>query len=317
VPSDAQLNPGVIAVGVKQPAPAARTIIVTGIARSGTSMVARVLRGAGLFMGEFMHQVVNEDSQVLEMLRNHNLPALQALVAQRNAAHAAWGFKVPNLHAHLAPGELGLFRNPHLVLIYRDPVAIAVRSAISDHYDPLDSLLNTAAALDTLTRYGRRAGCPMLLLSYEKALTMPDRMLDLLLVFCGLSVTKPRRKALLAEIRASHPEYLAIASTRFAGNIDGVQDGQLCGWCVQEGRGEPVRLDILANNILLRSVTADRYRDDLSELRVGTGCHGFLVDLAPYRLPPEAVLRVRVRDRVFELPNSGKPLGAYPAMAGG
>ena len=49
-------------------------LIVTGLARSGTSMLAAVLRRAGVFMGEQLYETVDEDAQMLAVLRSGPAP---------------------------------------------------------------------------------------------------------------------------------------------------------------------------------------------------------------------------------------------------
>ena len=320
MPPEPQINTGVI-VRRLRPAisggPAGRTLIVTGIARSGTSMVASVLRQAGVFMGEFLREVVVEDAQMLELLRTRRMDALRRLIGERDAAHPVWGFKLPNLHAYLRHDELALFRNPHLILIFRDPVAVAVRSAMSEHYDMLEALAGATTAQDGLLHVVRRTDCPVLLLSYEKALITPHTVIESLLAFCGIAVPQQDRARLVAEVQPNRPEYLAIASSSFEGCIDGMIDGRLYGWCRQVDRLDAVQLDVLANGILLQSVLADRFRADLADGGMGNGCHGFVADLTPYRLSPDVIVRVRIRDRILELLNSGETLGALPELAPG
>ena len=67
-----------------------RTIIVTGVARSGTSLIAALLKTAGVFMGEFLYDVVNEDAHMLELLRSRDRTLLKQLIRQRNGKHASW-----------------------------------------------------------------------------------------------------------------------------------------------------------------------------------------------------------------------------------
>ena len=112
------INIGVIQTGgkaAKRKASSNRTILVTGIARSGTSMVAAVLRAAGLHMGDFVHDVVHEDGQMQEILQSRDTAMLRRLIGQRNTQHKQWGFKLPSLHTLMRHDEVGLFRNPHLI----------------------------------------------------------------------------------------------------------------------------------------------------------------------------------------------------------
>ena len=285
-----------------------RTIVVTGVARSGTSLVASVLKAAGLHMGDFLHDVVQEDAQMLEIVRSRDTALLRALIQQRNTKHPRWGFKIPNLHAYLRYDELGLFRNPHMIAIYRDPVAIAMRNALSEHTDQLQGVIAAAGAMQAMTRFAEKAACPLLLLSYEKVVSVPSLLVDSVLDFCGISLSAAKRKALLEHVKPNNPEYLVVASRRFLGRIDGLMDGALYGWCCEENRLEPVRLEVLANDRTLEAFLADRYRADLAGGGVGNGCHGFSIDLGHHKIPADAVIRVKIAGRLLDLENSGQRL---------
>jgi hypothetical protein len=314
--SDAPLvNTGVIvrrSGSGKRKDEAKRTIVVTGVARSGTSMVAAALRAAGLHMGDFVHSVVNEDAQMLEIVRSHDMGLLRSLIRERNLKHSIWGFKVPNLHAHLRYDSLDLFRNPHLVVVYRDPVAVAMRNSLSEHTEQLDGVLAASGAMQAMTRFAQQAGCPLLLLSYEKIVGFPPLLIDSLADFCGISLSPAQRAALLEQVKPNNPEYFAVASRRFLGRIDGSMDGALYGWCFEESRLTPVRLDVLADGRLLESFDADQYRADLASGGIGNGCHGFAIDLSHHKLPAGAVIRVKIAGRQLELENSGQALWAFP-----
>lgn len=188
-----QLNHGIIPLGDDGASGADEaTIVVTGIARSGTSMVASVLRSAGLTMGDALHAVVEEDAEMLAVLQSGHDGLLRDLIRGRDARWPRWGFKIPNLHAYLLAERMRWFRRPRLVVIYRDPVAVAVavavRNVLLERFDAKEQLTLTGHALTALTSFITRAGCPTLLVSYEKAITAPDDFLGSLLAFCGLPV---------------------------------------------------------------------------------------------------------------------------------
>jgi hypothetical protein len=294
-----------------------KTLIVTGIARSGTSLVASLLKEAGVFIGEFMHEVVNEDAQIIEFLRSQHIDLLKTLIRQRNTKYPRWGFKAPDLHAFLRYQDLSLFRNPHLIVIYRDPVAVAIRNALSEHVGELDALVSASNGMHSLAQFVKMANCPLLLLSYEKALTFPNIAIDSLVDFCGLQLDDNTRNRMFLQVQPNRAEYLAAATRHFSGCIDGILDGQLYGWCLQVGRMEPVRLDLFADDRLIETFLSDRYREDLAHGGVGNGCHGFFVDLTPYGLRGDAVIRVKVNNRVLELDNSGQPLGRFDVQMTG
>ena len=274
-----------------------RTIVVTGVARSGTSLVASVLRAAGLHMGDLLHEVVNEDAQMLDIVRSRDTALLRSLIQQRNAQHTNWGFKIPNLHAYMRYDELKLFRNPHMIAIYRDPVAVAMRNSLSEHTDQMRGVIAAAGAMQAMTRFAEQAGCPLLLLSYEKIVSFPPLLIDSVLDFCNISLDTARRAALLVEVKPNNPDYLATAARRFLGRIDGLMDGALYGWCFEENRLEPVRLEVLAGG------------------GIGNGCHGFSIDLSHHGLPKDALIRIRIAGRQLELENSGQPMDRFISRA--
>jgi hypothetical protein len=292
---------------------AGKTIIVTGVARSGTSLIAALLKAADVFMGEFLYDVVNEDAHMLELLRSRDRTLLKQLIRQRNGKHASWGFKIPNLNAYLKPDDLSLFRNPHLVIVCRDPVAVAVRNALSEHYSEMEAMFNATTAMQALSYFVQRTQCPVLLLSYEKALSFPNTVIDSLMGFCQVEIDEFKRGELFLQIKPNRTEYLLAATRHFAGRIDGLLDGQLYGWCFQDRRIEPVAVDVFADDGLLGTVRADAFREDLADQGAGSGCHGFFLDLGPFGLRPNAVIRARVNGRTIELDNSGKRLSALDA----
>ena len=313
------INIGVIQTGgkaAKRKGSGNRTILVTGIARSGTSMVAAVLRAAGLHMGDLVHDVVHEDAQMQEVLRARDTAMLRRLIDQRNAQHKQWGFKAPSLHALMRYDEVGLFRNPHLIAIYRDPVAVAVRHAISEHGDAAAGPANTLSGMAALTRFAEQAGCPTLFLSYEKVLSFPPLLVDSVLDFCGIAASAEQRAALLTHVEPNNPAYMAAASRRFLGRIDGIMDGELFGWCFEEGKLEPVALDVYADDHLIESFVADGYRADLAAGGIGNGLHGFSYNLSHHKLRADATIRVRIKGRNLELENSGTALNGFPVSVG-
>ncbi len=295
----------------------AATLVVTGVARSGTSMLAGVLRDAGVFMGQHVFDVVQEDAEILTMLQSGQEALLESLVAQRNQAHATWGFKVPNLHAYLRADRMGLFRNPRLIVVFRDPVAVAVRDVLSEHFDPGDSLNLATHAMTSLIAFAERSGCPTLMVSYEKAITAPVPFLQSLLSFCGIDATAALLDRLTGVVEPNNPAYLATANSQFTGYVEGILSGQVYGWCRQWDTLAPVWLDVFADDQLLTTVLADHHRTDLAANGIGNGDHGLYIDLGRHRLPPETVLRVRPARRTVELEGSGRTIAALTAAHGG
>jgi hypothetical protein len=290
-----------------------RTYIISGAGRGGTTLVAQVLHAAGLFIGDRLGDTVYEDHDILDILvsPSDRKPRLDALIAQRNAQHAQWGFKLPNVHTLLHHRDLARFRNPHLIFIFRDPQAIAVRASLAEYFDPLAALHYAVSMSTALVDFARLTHCPLLLLSYEKALAFPDTFIDSLAAFCAVPMNAGIRKQWRDQMQPNAENYIQSARRRFIGAVDGVRDGMLFGWCSEVGSLEPVDLDILVNGTLVQLIRAEQFRQDLLDAGIGNGIHGFSWDLTGVALAEDAVVRVRVSGRTFEIDRSGLTLAQF------
>lgn len=289
----------------------ARTFIVTGLERSGTTLLASMLRLVGIFMGSAINDIVHEDEEFAQLLEAGDRGGMQRLIAERNAAYGTWGFKQPMLCRWLSAQDMGLFHEPRVIVPFRDPVAISVRASLSEYQEPLQALQTAAADTAAITRFIAQLRCPTLLVSYEKALAFPDDMVDAFIGFCGLPHNQALRRQLIGAVQPNRPAYLLGARRRFEGRIEGVANGRLYGWCRLTGVTEPVALELFADGELLLRFAADVFRQDLRDAGYGEGRHGFFLDLAALRIAADAVVRVRVATHGMELDNSGRRLHEY------
>ncbi len=288
-----------------------KTFIISGIGRGGTSLVATVLQKAGLYLGEHLSKIVTEDQEFHEILRSRNLSNLDALIARRNAAHASWGFKIPDLHVMMTYADLQRFRNPHLVLIFRDPLAIAQRNVIAEHYNPISALRNSADALAMLARFVTLTTCPALLISYEKALINPPEFVDSLAAFCGFQLDGRHRNELIAEVVPNSPAYAESARRNYLGFVERIRDGFLQGWCLDMGQLAPQQVDLFIGGSRILTDNATQFRQDLLDAGLGNGSYGFLIDLRTHTLNPSETLEVRIAGRDFTLQGSGRTIADY------
>ncbi len=288
-----------------------RTFIISGVGRGGTTLVAEVLREAGINLGEQLSELVAEDLDMLRTLRSKDAGKLDHLIASRNEAQADWGFKVPNIHIFLRHSDLARFRNPHLILIFRDPQAIAARNALAEYFEPLTALRDATVALNALAEFVHLTVCPSLLLSYEKALLFPDDFIDALVGFCAMPVDEQNRQRLLAHVRPNAEPYVSRARRSYTGSVDHVRAGIVSGWCCEVGELAPVDLDLFLNEEKVMTFRADRFRPDLVKAGFGNGNHAFAIQLPTPQIDLSAVLRVRLANRSFELSHSGRCVFEY------
>src|SRR5665213_1304388 len=195
---DDLINKGVIINRPDRPSTTGgRTFIVTGLFRSGTSLVASLLSQAGIFMGQQINDAVFEDEEILAILRAGNVGKLKRLIAERNANYGTWGFKIPLIHTYLRPKQLALFDNAHLIVSFRDIASIVVRNSLSEyktamtgspeavsqlhHQEAMSALREAVRQLDAMLKFTGNVSAPSLLLSYEKALIFPGDFVDTLM----------------------------------------------------------------------------------------------------------------------------------------
>ncbi len=290
-------NPSDISLG------GTRTIVITGVARSGTSMIAQVLSSRGVDLGERHDTVVFEDQVAQEFLLDNDLVGFERYARARDQRSDVWAFKKPHLHLHGAD-ILGLLRNPVLVVTFRDPVAIARRNAISEGISNHQAIGEALQDLQGMLDFALKARCPVLLVSYEKALVRPRLLVEELLRFCGLPDDEASVASLVRNVEPDRETYLRDARRRFEGYVDDVIGGRLRGWARQLGSAQPETVTVFLDQKLIASAVADRHRPDLDA--AGIGPHAFELDVAAFSPDPEMVVHVKIAGRVFELENSGR-----------
>ncbi len=288
-----------------------RTLIVSGVARSGTSMIARVLHGAGVFMGDDMDQIVFEDHAFALLFENggFDAKALGRLRRQRDARHPVWGFKRPHLHVQ-GTAAVTAFRNPRVILTVRDPVAIAERNAIAEQRDPANSLTAAMEDLQAMLHFAQSLTCPVLLVSYEKAVRQPSRFIARLLEFCGIELEQAAQQRLVGLVEPERPAYLQSARRRFDGYIDEIRDNTLTGWACQRDVPVPVTVTVFRDDVPVTECRADRLRQDLLQSGIGSGQHGFAIDLHGLGFRSDSRVTVRIEGRSFALNKSGSTVAA-------
>ena len=126
------------------PSEQGRTFIVTGLHRSGTSLVASILQQAGLFIGSEINDVVYEDEEIARVLLSRDIEALRRSSARRNAVIHAGASSTRCCGRHSTASQLRLFDDPRLIITFRDPVSMAVRTSLSEYQEPMRALRDVA-----------------------------------------------------------------------------------------------------------------------------------------------------------------------------
>jgi len=308
---DELVNKGIIMNRPGPPEPGGRTFIVTGLHRSGTSLVASILRRVGIFMGSEINDNVHEDEEIVRIMSIRDRPGLKRLIRGRAANYGTWGFKFPMLCGSFNPRDLALFGNPHVIVTFRDPISIAVRNTLSEYQEPMKGLRAAVDEQNAMLTFIERLRCPALLLSYEKSIIFPGDFVDAIIGFCGLPANDLLREGLLLLVDPNRTSYIAQARRRYEGVIDGMTGGLLGGWCRLTGANDPVELELLVDDQPVTHVSANEFRQDLLDAGIGDGNHAFVLDVRELGLDPNAMIRMKVARHGVELRNSGRRLDAY------
>ena len=167
--------------------------------------------------------------------------------------------------------------------------------------------------LREMVRFTQDVACPVLLVSYEKAVRHPDRFVERLLEFSGLPGRPAGGDQLPHLVEPGRHVYAEQARRRLEGYVDGIQGSVLSGWACQHGLRQPLMLTVFRDDVAVLDCSADQFRQDLADAGIDDGRHGFAIDLAGHGFTAAARVTVRVKDLSFALSNSGSTVAELGA----
>jgi hypothetical protein len=220
VESDQPYNIGTLVSGSMAPLSGDGTVVIAGIPRGGTTMVAECLATLGLPIGAPVPPQVGqfnmEDREFVKFLHMEqpgpiDMNGLRALIRSRNQEHSVWGFKLP-MALNSLPVLQEELRNPRFILVFRDVVAVSIREAIAMKSDAFYAMRRALRWQERMIDFAEDSPVACQLVSYEKALQFPELFLDAMVKWCGMSVPEERRLLALSTIAANNSRYLLAVS---------------------------------------------------------------------------------------------------------
>lgn len=186
-----------------------RTIIVIGVARSGTSLVTSILEGLGVNMGDKKSYGSFEDEEIYSLIEsaNFNFDELRRIVNYKNSKYRVWGWKRPKSFEYAHKFE-SLIVNPIYVIPFRDVLAISNRNEKSDGITHIKALRFNINRYMKLLNFIEDNENPIFLFSYEKALEDKTLLIWQLSEFLGIPLVSNNIPPILENIEIQQKEYM-------------------------------------------------------------------------------------------------------------
>lgn len=299
--SESLINKGVAVVGSPQRDHA--PIVVVGVARGGTSMVAGSLAHLGIFMGAQSSPPVFEDVRLSTLFEQKDFEGVQALAEQYTQKHGLWGWKRPSSVEYLADVDR-LLNRPRYIFVYKDIMSIAQRNAISMLSELVSGMERPIRQYKKTLDFLKEKNPHAMLVSYDKAMSDPSHFVQILIEFSGVEPDDAQVQAALEFITPNPEHYLDSSRiTKAQGRLGGVKDNKIYGWARFVHSKQPARVDLFVNDQKIGTAVADQPRPDLAE-KFNQDC-AFNFNLnSKDLLKIGDVLRARVIHEVIDLDNS-------------
>ena len=328
-------NTGCYAVGTDPSAWAGqpRTIIVLGVARSGTSIISGALHHLGVFTGDFSRDPVYEDVRLSNALKTTEWKKVEEVVHEYDSRYQVWGYKRPNIvQAAQRMGRFGhmtkvfpvllarsyklklynflsfvrRLRNPIFIVTFKDIFAISNRNRISMNFDLLENMNTVWRHYGWLLHLIQQPGFNGLLVSADKIVKDKEPFLTELISFCGLTPTAEQRIQAGEFINCNPERYLDVARVnKSIGYLDGVSPACIHGWARYLDNERTATVVLFIDGHEVARTRADLFRQDLLDNAWHScgKCAFRFEDFDAALLKTGCEVRVRVTEDIKDLEN--------------
>lgn len=188
-------EPSPIADPEEESLPTQRTVVIGGVPRGGTTMVAAVTEALGVYLGpeDDLRTYTFEDQRM-----NQPHPEIQyKQIKLNNEAHDVWGWKDPGA-IHPLKEIAHALRQPRVIIVFRDMIASIqgeIRFSEQNGQDPrplVELIENTTERIFTNLMFAKNTQLPTMLVSYEQAVKNKEEFVDSLINFIGIEVSDDR-----------------------------------------------------------------------------------------------------------------------------
>jgi hypothetical protein len=187
-----------------------KTVLVFGLARGGTSLIAGVLLELGVFMGHNAHQTKHEYTPLYP-----GMPKIELLekIRANDRAHSVWGWKCPKDIFHIDQ-YLHHLRNPHAIIVFRNFLDTSISSYKHNSIDLLHSIRESHSVMERIISFAIDSEVPTAFVSYENALANPSLFVDGVVNFLQLTTAGKTQLANAVQFSSRGTYSLVSTSTK-------------------------------------------------------------------------------------------------------
>lgn len=283
-----------------------KTLVVIGVARSGTSLIAGSLEHLGVFTGARSRKPVFEDVTLANAIEDGKFTLAKNIIKKYNKEHDIWAYKRPASIELLDKLNI-IFRNPIYLIVFKDMFSIANRNNISVKLDVIDGLKKAHVDYEKIINFISNTKINAFLFSYEKIMANKIAFMNILISMIGKEkISIEQEKSALIFIKPSPEDYLdATRTTRSKGFVKNIDKSMVSGWAMLLNSYTPVVVELYINGKYKMSNTANKIRLGLVEKGIHkTGTAGFIFDLKDSPLQEDDIIEVKVKDDIKFLKKS-------------
>lgn len=184
-----------------------KSIVICGAPRGGTSFAASVFLRLGVPFKRNRKDGISprhEHNALRAAFEAEDHDTVRRIIADFSSLYPVWGWKFPAIERRFAAIS-EMVPNPHFVVIFKEPLSVAVRSGVRRSKNPINVLQQVVAVHQRLASIAATTEHPLLLISYDKAITCLPDFLATAASFAG--ITSYDEAAVIAGIQGDGRRY--------------------------------------------------------------------------------------------------------------
>lgn len=277
-----------------------KTLIVIGVARGGTSLIAGVLHHLGIYMGKGSHPPVFEDLHLSNSFEHLLKGSSKKIINEYNNNHKVWGFKRPGSIGYIEKLHK-LCRNPIYLVVFKDIFSISNRNNISMKMDIMNGLKKAQNDYNKILNFISKKDINGFLFSYEKVMQNKENFVETIATLKKDECTIIQKQKALEFIKLNPQEYLNSSRiTKGEGRVEHISNRHIKGWAKYSYMGKTAEVELYVNGKLKATTIADEFcQHTLDNKLHPTGKCGFSFNLSSYPLKKGDKIALKIKEDII------------------